>query len=63
MHLSKKGDVCVGKLDLRNSGKKCGKPREQCGFHLGYQLEVSALERVLRDQAVEIPFKGMAHVK
>jgi len=63
MHLSKKGDVCVGKLNLWNSRKWCGKPREWCGFRLGYQLEVSALEHVLWDQALETPVKAMAHMK
>lgn len=61
MYLSKKGDVCVGKPNLWNS-KKCGKPREWCGFHLGYQLEVSALEHVLQVQALETPFKEVAHM-
>lgn len=54
MHLSKKGDACIGKLNLWNSSKKCGKPREWYGFHLGYWLEVSALKRVLQDQAFRI---------
>lgn len=63
MHLSKKGDACTGKLNLWNLSRKCGKPRERYGFHLGYRLEASALKCVLQDQAVEIPFKDMGHMK